>query len=71
MVLKTIQDIRAKRSHETPSALIDFFNDDFLMISDESHVTVPQVRGMYFGDRSRKKFLLNTDLDYRVHDNEH
>ncbi len=44
---------------ETPSTLIDFFGDDFLMIIDESHVTVPQVRGMYRGDRSRKQTLVD------------
>ena len=44
---------------ETPSTLIDFFNDDFLLIVDESHVTIPQVRGMYNGDRSRKETLVN------------
>ncbi|MFH0767743.1 MAG: DEAD/DEAH box helicase family protein, partial [Bacillota bacterium] len=44
---------------ETPSTLMDFFGDDFLLIIDESHVTVPQVRGMYFGDRSRKQTLVD------------
>ena len=44
---------------ETPATLIDFFNDDFLLIVDESHVTLPQVRGMYNGDRSRKETLVN------------
>lgn len=44
---------------ETPATLIDFFGDDFLMIIDESHVTLPQVRGMYNGDRSRKENLVN------------
>ncbi len=44
---------------ETPATLIDFFNNDFVMIIDESHVTVPQVRGMYNGDRSRKETLVN------------
>ena len=44
---------------ETPSTLIDFFPDDFLLIVDESHVTLPQVRGMYNGDRSRKENLVN------------
>ena len=44
---------------ETPSTLIDFFNKDFLMIVDESHVTLPQVRGMYNGDRARKEILVN------------
>ncbi|MBN2268283.1 MAG: excinuclease ABC subunit UvrB [Acholeplasmataceae bacterium] len=43
---------------ETPATLIDFFGKDFLMIIDESHVTIPQVRGMYFGDRSRKTTLV-------------
>ena len=45
---------------ETPSTLIDFFPDDFLIIADESHVSIPQIRGMYEGDRSRK----NTLVDY-------
>ena len=44
---------------ETPSTLIDFFPKDFLLIVDESHVTLPQVRGMYNGDRSRKMNLVN------------
>ncbi|MDE5546615.1 MAG: excinuclease ABC subunit UvrB [Anaeroplasmataceae bacterium] len=43
---------------ETPATLIDFFGDDFLLIVDESHVTLPQVRGMYNGDRSRKETLV-------------
>ena len=44
---------------ETPSVLIDFFPKDFLLIVDESHVTIPQVGGMYNGDRSRKQNLVN------------
>ena len=44
---------------ETPSVLIDFFPKDFLLIVDESHVTIPQVGGMYNGDRSRKSNLVN------------
>ncbi len=48
-----------RNAGETPATLIDFFGDDFLMIIDESHVTVPQVRGMYNGDRSRKMTLVN------------
>jgi excinuclease ABC subunit B len=44
---------------ETPSTLIDFFPDDFLLVVDESHVTLPQVRGMYNGDRMRKSTLVN------------
>ena len=43
---------------ETPSTLIDFFPKDFLLIVDESHVTIPQVRGMYNGDRMRKTTLV-------------
>ncbi|RMF94929.1 MAG: excinuclease ABC subunit B, partial [Planctomycetota bacterium] len=42
----------------TPDTLYDFFPDDFLLIVDESHVTVPQVRAMYAGDQSRKKTLV-------------
>ena len=44
---------------DTPATLIDFFPKDFLLIVDESHVTLPQVRGMYNGDRSRKQNLVN------------
>ncbi len=44
---------------EAPFCLIDYFPDDFLMIIDESHVTVPQIGGMYAGDRSRKQTLIN------------
>jgi excinuclease ABC subunit B len=43
---------------EPPNCLIDYFGDDFLMFVDESHVTIPQVRGMYEGDRSRKLTLV-------------
>lgn len=43
---------------ETPFTLIDFFGDDFIMVIDESHVTLPQVRGMYKGDRARKMSLV-------------
>jgi len=43
---------------ERPHTLIDYFPDDFLTIIDESHVTVPQIRGMYGGDRSRKETLV-------------
>ena len=44
----------------TPNTLMDFFGDEFLIIVDESHITIPQVRGMFAGDRSRK----NTLVDY-------
>ncbi|NOZ77935.1 MAG: excinuclease ABC subunit UvrB [Acidobacteria bacterium] len=43
---------------EPPPTLLDYFPNDFLLIVDESHVTIPQVRGMYHGDRSRKKTLV-------------
>ena len=43
---------------ETPSVLLDFFGEDYLMVIDESHVTLPQVRGMFNGDRSRKQTLV-------------
>jgi excinuclease ABC subunit B len=48
-----------REAGETPATLMDFFGDDYLLIIDESHVTVPQVRGMYAGDRSRKETLVN------------
>ena len=41
-----------------PATLIDYFRDDFLVVVDESHVTIPQIRGMYEGDRSRKRTLV-------------
>ena len=44
---------------ETPTTLIDFFPKDFLLVVDESHVTLPQVKGMYNGDRARKMNLVN------------
>nr|HMQ56787.1 DEAD/DEAH box helicase family protein [Anaerolineae bacterium] len=42
----------------TPWTLLDYFPDDFLMVIDESHMTIPQIRGMYAGDRSRKEVLV-------------
>ena len=48
----------------TPSTLLDFFPDDYLLIIDESHVTVPQIRGMYNGDRARKTILV--DYGFRL-----
>lgn len=56
--------IALKEAGETPSTLIDFFNKDFMLIIDESHVTVSQVRGMYNGDRSRKMTLV--DYGFRL-----
>ncbi len=49
---------------ETPTCLMDFFPDDFLLVIDESHVTAPQVRGMYNGDRARKMNLV--DYGFRL-----
>lgn len=49
---------------EPPFTLIDYFPDDFLIIIDESHITLPQVRGMYSGDRSRKQTLV--DYGFRL-----
>ncbi|MCB5955422.1 excinuclease ABC subunit UvrB [Enterococcus sp. CWB-B31] len=49
---------------EPPYTLIDFFPDDFLLVIDESHVTMPQVRGMYNGDRARKQMLV--DYGFRL-----
>ena len=49
---------------ETPSTLMDFFPNDFLLVVDESHVTLPQVRGMYNGDRMRKQTLV--DYGFRL-----
>lgn len=48
----------------TPTTLIDFFPDDFLLVIDESHVSLPQVRGMYAGDRQRKQTLV--DYGFRL-----
>lgn len=48
-----------KKAGETPTTLMDFFGEDYLLIIDESHVTIPQVRGMYNGDRARKEVLVN------------
>lgn len=50
--------LSGRKAGETPATLLDYFPKDYLMIIDESHVTVPQVRGMYFGDRSRKENLV-------------
>lgn len=47
-----------KKPGETPTCLLDFFHKDFLLVIDESHVTVPQIRGMYNGDRARKMNLV-------------
>ena len=53
-----------REAGETPTCLIDFFPNDFLLVVDESHVTLPQVRGMYNGDRMRKQTLV--DYGFRL-----
>lgn len=53
-----------KDEGETPSTLMDFFSKDFLLVVDESHASLPQVRGMYKGDRSRKQNLV--DYGFRL-----
>ena len=57
--------ILEKRLPGTPPAtLLDYFQEDFLVVVDESHVTLPQLRGMYFGDKSRKEVLV--DYGFRL-----
>nr|WP_147568555.1 excinuclease ABC subunit UvrB [[Clostridium] dakarense] len=51
--------ITGRKAGEKPYTLMDFFPDDYLIIVDESHVTIPQVRGMYAGDKSRKGSLID------------
>ena len=53
-----------RKEGETPFCLLDFFPDDYLIIADESHVSIPQIRGMYEGDRSRKSTLV--DFGFRL-----
>ncbi len=50
--------LSGRRPGETPATLLDYFPKDYLMIIDESHVTIPQIRAMYHGDRSRKETLV-------------
>lgn len=56
--------IALKEEGESPNTLIDFFPDDFLLVIDESHVTIPQVKAMYNGDRARKMNLV--DYGFRL-----
>jgi len=51
--------ISGRKSGEPPATLLDYFPSDFLMFVDESHVTIPQLRGMFAGDKSRKDSLIN------------
>ena len=53
-----------KKEGEIPTCLLDFFPDDYLMVIDESHVTLPQVKAMYNGDRARKQMLV--DYGFRL-----
>jgi excinuclease ABC subunit B len=48
-----------RKSGEPPACLLDYYPKDFLLVVDESHMTIPQIRGMYFGDRARKETLVN------------
>jgi excinuclease ABC subunit B len=56
--------ILGKKPGEAPNTLLDFFPDDFLVVIDESHIAIPQIRGMYEGDRSRKQTLV--DYGFRL-----
>lgn len=50
--------LTGRKAGESPFTLVDYFPEDFLIVIDESHVTLPQIRGMYAGDRSRKENLI-------------
>lgn len=56
--------LEGRASGTMPCTLMDYFPEDFLIIVDESHITIPQIRGMYFGDRSRKTTLV--DYGFRL-----
>ncbi len=56
--------LSGRNEGEPPTTLLDYFPDDFLLVIDESHVTIPQLRGMYLGDRSRKQNLV--DYGFRL-----
>ncbi len=56
--------IEGRKSGEPGSCLLDYFPDDFLLFIDESHITIPQIRGMYAGDRARKSTLI--DYGFRL-----
>ena len=56
--------LTARKAGEPPNTLLDYFPDDFMIFVDESHVTLPQIRGMHLGDRSRKTMLV--DYGFRL-----
>ena len=56
--------IERRPAGSAPATLLDYFRGDFLTVVDESHVTLPQLKGMYFGDRSRKNVLV--DYGFRL-----
>ena len=58
------RQLALRKAGEMPTTLIDFFGDDFLLLIDESHVTLPQVKAMYNGDRMRKQALV--DYGFRL-----
>ena len=63
--LRIIPDIwQGLRPGQPPYTLIDYFPDDFIMMIDESHKTIPQIGGMYHGDQSRKQTLV--DYGFRL-----
>ena len=56
--------IERRKPDTPPATLLDYFGDDFLVVIDESHVTIPQLKGMFFGDRARKEVLI--DYGFRL-----
>ena len=56
--------IERRKKGTPPATLLDYFGDDFLVIIDESHATIPQLKGMYFGDKARKEILV--DYGFRL-----
>ena len=56
--------LEGRNPGQPPYCLLDFFGDDFLIVIDESHVTIPQLHGMYNGDHTRKKMLI--DYGFRL-----
>lgn len=56
--------LERRKKGTPPATLLDYFGDDYLVVIDESHVTIPQLRGMYFGDKARKEVLI--DYGFRL-----